>query len=213
MTFGSLAMQTLQDHALLPGTDWPLVELCKLEASHAGMIKSWLDQGRASHWLDLGSGRQQMSTRELFLMLIGPRCHARLFRLPGAEEFLGLVCLTDCSNAMGSAEVWGMRGFYGPTPMNVVPSAFVSIAATGFLDLGREVIGSWVVEGNQFSIATLERLGMRQMGRQRARHRVNGRLQDRLLFDVVRAEFADRYPLVPAESGRTFASCGSAAFA
>lgn len=196
--------------ALIPGTSLPCVELHPVDGTHAHIIDGWFRDERARHWLDLGSGRQQMPARELLLMLIGPRCHARLFRLPGSAVFLGLVCLNDFRNEMGSAEVWGLRGFYGRTVPNVTAAAFLSVVAEGFLHLGREVIGSWVVEGNAFSISMLEKLGMRCTGRQRARHRINGRLHDRLLFDVTRQEFAAAYPLIASASqlgavGRTLA--------
>jgi RimJ/RimL family protein N-acetyltransferase len=190
----------------IPGTNLPLIELCPVPAAQAEMVKRWLDDERARCWLDLDSGRQQMDTRPLFLMLTGPRCHTRLTRMPGSTEYQGLVCLNDCANEMGSAGVWGVRGHYGPTIPNVAVASFLSILANGFLDLGREVIGSWVVEGNQFSVAMHERLGLRQTGRQRARHRMNGRLHDRLLFDITRDEFAERYPQVASESGRSFAA-------
>jgi RimJ/RimL family protein N-acetyltransferase len=197
-------------YATIPGTTLPLVELCPLLPAHAEMVKGWIDDERARPWLDLDSGRQQMETRALFLMLTGARCHARLSRAPGGDHFGGLVCLNDCRNEMGSAGVWGLRGYYGPSVPNSSVAAFLVMLATGFLDLQREVIGSWIVDGNQFSVAMHERLGMKLTGRQRARHRMNGRLHDRLLFDITRDEFAERYPDVASESGRTFAGLRAA---
>jgi hypothetical protein len=192
-------------YATIPGTTLPLIELCPLLPAHAEMVKGWIDDERARCWLDLDSGRQQMDTRPLYLMLTGARCHARLTRMPGSEHYGGLVCLNDSRNEMGSAGVWGLRGDYGPSVPNIAVAAFLVMLATGFLDLQREVIGSWVVDGNQFSVAMHERLGLQLTGRQRARHRMNGRLHDRLLFDITRDEFAERYPKVASEAGRTFA--------
>lgn len=203
-------MSLPEPHATIPGTSLPLVELSPVLPAHAGMVNGWLEDPRARCWLDLDSGRQQMDTRSLYLMLSSPRCHARLSRVPGSEHFYGLVCLNDCRNEMGSAGVWGVRGHYGPAVPNTAVAAFLLMLAHGFLDLGREVIGSWIVDGNQFSVAMHERLGLRLTGRQRARHRMNGRLYDRLLFDITRDEFAERYPLVPADSGRTFAALRAA---
>lgn len=196
--------------ALIPGTDLPMIELLPLQATHARMVSGWLADPRARCWLDLDSGRQEMDERSLFLMLTGRRCHARLTRVPGSDAPYGLVCLNDCANEMGSAGIWGVRGHYGASLPNAAVAAFLLQLANGFLELGREVIGSWVVEGNQFSVAMHERLGLRLTGRQRARHRMNGRLHDRLLFDITRAEFAQRYPRVPSETGRTFAALAAA---
>jgi RimJ/RimL family protein N-acetyltransferase len=192
--------------ALIPGTDLPLIELLPMQACDARTVSGWLADPRARCWLDLDSGRQEMDERSLFLMLTGRRCHARLTRAPGSAQPFGLVCLNDCANEMGSAGIWGVRGHYGPSLPNAAVAAFLLQLANGFLELEREVIGSWVVEGNQFSVAMHERLGLRLTGRQRARHRMNGRLHDRLLFDITRSEFAQRYPDVPSETGRTFAT-------
>lgn len=195
------------------GTDLPLVTFVPVAAADAEKIAGWIADDKAREWLDLGSGRQQMGARELFLMLTSPRNHARLFHLPGdpARVPLGLVCLNDVANQMGSADVWGVRGAYAGGPRNLSVAAFLGMLATGFVDHGRAVIGSWVVEGNGLSVLMHRRLGLTESGRQRQRHRMGGCLHDRLLFDITRAEFAERYPLVCAESGRCMADLARAA--
>jgi RimJ/RimL family protein N-acetyltransferase len=188
----------------IPGTPLPLVELVPLRPTHAALVHAWVSDEQARAWLDLGSGRRDMSQRDLYLQLSGPRTWARLFRLPGTEAPLGLVCLNDVHNEMGSAEIWGMRGNYAPSaPRNVVAAAFLLGAANGFIEFGRQVIGSWVVEGNALSASIQRQLGAVETGRQRHRHVIGGRRLDRLLFDFTRDEFADRFPSVPGESGRT----------
>lgn len=187
----------------IPGTDLPLLQLFPIDRCHADVIWNWINDPRAQCWLDLGGGRQDLSKRELYLMLTSKRNHARLFCVPGESEPLGLVCLNDVTNAMGSADVWGVRGAYSGAPANVSVAAFLQMLATAFVDLDREVVGSWVVDGNLFSVAMHVKLGFAQGGRQRNRHLMNGRHHDRLLFDLTRAEFAARFGDVPAESGHT----------
>lgn len=189
----------------IPGTDLPMLEFFPVETQHADLLWTWINDERAKCWLDLGGGRQDLSRRELFLLLTSARNHARLFRVPGREEPIGLICLNDVTNAMGSADVWGVRGAYTGVPANVSVSAFLLALATAFVDLERDVVGSWVVDGNLFSVAMHVKLGFREGGRQRARHRMNGMLHDRLLFDLTRSEFAERFAHVPAESGRCLA--------
>lgn len=189
----------------IPGTDFPMLELSPVESGHANMIWEWINDPRAKCWLDLGGGRQDLTRRELYLLLTNARNHARLFRLPGGTEPLGLICLNDVSNMMGSADVWGVRGVYAGAPANVSVSAFLHVLATAFVDLERHVVGSWVVDGNLFSVAMHVKLGFQQCGRQRGRHIMNDRHYDRLLFDLTREEFTERFSHVPAESGRTLA--------
>lgn len=193
---------SFKDISCIPGTTLPWIELIPLQTDHATTIHLWFADEKVRPWLDLGSGRQQLPVRELYLLLTGSRSFTRLARLPGSTEPLGLVCLGDVSNQMGSADIWGVRGTFAQSPGNVSVAAFLLMLANGFVDLGRTVISSWVVEGNQFSIAMHQRLGMRETGRQRARHFAGGQRRDRLLFDITRAEFAERFGAVRAESGR-----------
>ena len=56
-----------------------------------------------------------------------------------------------------------------------------------FGDLGLHTINTWAVEHNQ-SVRVIERLGFRFIGRQRQCHYIDGRLYDRLLFDLLASE-------------------------
>jgi RimJ/RimL family protein N-acetyltransferase len=197
-------MTTREPYAKIPGTDLPMLELFPMRAEHIDLVASWISDEKARCWLDLGGGRQELPKRNLYLKLTDTRNCTRLFRMPGTQTLLGLVCLNDVTNEMGSADVWGVRGAYASGPANISVAAFLMMLATGFLDLDRHVIASWIVEGNEFSIAMHRRLGLVETGRQRNRHRMNGRQYDRLLFDITRDEFAARFPRVPSESGRTF---------
>lgn len=188
----------------IPGTTFPLLELFPVGPGHAALVHGWIDDDKARPWLDLGSGRQSLAKRDLYVMLTSPRTWARLFRLPGSDVPLGLVCLNDVANEMGSAEVWGVRGCYDASaPPNTSVAAFLLALANGFIERERAVIGSWVVDGNALSVGMHRLLGMTETGRQRQRHAMGARRLDRLLFDMTRAEFAARFPAVAGESGRT----------
>jgi RimJ/RimL family protein N-acetyltransferase len=192
--------------AAIPGTDLPLLRMDPVLPSDMAAVHRWICDEKARAWLDLGGGRQTLSTRELFLLLTSPRNHARLFRAPEGGEPLGLSCLNDVTNLMGSADIWGMRGLYARGPRHMAAASMLLMLADGFIDHGRSVIGSWIAEGNVLSIGMHERLGMRQTGRQRARHRIGASHYDRLLFDMTSDEFAARYPDVAAGSGATMRS-------
>ncbi len=190
----------------IPGTDLPLLRMDPVLPSDMATVHGWICDEKARVWLDLGGGRQTLSAREFFLLLTAPRNHARLFRAPQGGEPLGLSCLNDVTNLMGSADIWGMRGLYARGPRHMAAAAMLLMLADGFVDHGRTVIGSWIADGNVLSIGMHARLGMRQAGRQRARHRIGDVHYDRLLFDMTRAEFAALYPDVAASSGATMRS-------
>ncbi len=192
--------------AKIPGTDLPLLRMDPVLPSDMENVHSWICDEKARVWLDLGGGRQDLDRRELYLLLTSSRNHARLFRAPEGGEALGLSCLTDVGNRMGSSEIWGMRGLYARGPRNMAAASMLLMLADGFVDHGRSVIGSWIADGNVFSIGMHERLGMRSMGRQRARHRIGTTYYDRLLYDMTREEFTARYPDVAASSGASMRS-------
>lgn len=195
-------------HDFIAGTDLPRVAFSPVGAEHADMLHAWLGDERVNCWLDFGGGRQQLSKLALYALLTSKRNLARLFHPAQDPTPIGLICMTDIDNPMGSSEVWGMRGLYGTAPKHIATSAMLTALATGFLDQGREVMGSWLVDGNAPSLLIHRKLGLTETGRLRARHRINGRLHDRVLFDITRAEFAQRFPDVPSESGRTCRSLG-----
>jgi RimJ/RimL family protein N-acetyltransferase len=180
-------------HDTIPGTAFPRLELFPIGPGHAAMMHGWIADPKARDWLDLGSGRQSMSERDLYLMLTSPRTYARLFRLPGQDTPLGLICLNDVQNQMGCAEVWGVRGVYAGAPQNTAVAAFLQVLEHGFRVLNLQVISSWVVDGNQLSIGMHRLLGMTETGRQRQRHVIGARRHDRVLFDMTRAEFDSRF--------------------
>jgi RimJ/RimL family protein N-acetyltransferase len=56
-----------------------------------------------------------------------------------------------------------------------------------FGELGLEAIHTWIVEHNQ-SLRMAKRLNFRQIGRQRQSHCIDGRVYDRLWFDLLASE-------------------------
>jgi len=82
---------------------------------------------------------------------------------------------------------WGVCGdksFRSRGFSNFASSKLMTIA---FRDLGLHSVNTWAVEHNQ-SIRVIERLGFRLIGRQRQCHEIDGRLYDRLLFDLLASE-------------------------
>lgn len=192
----------------IPGTDLPRVVLKTVGHEDIDTVHEWLSNQRVHCWLDFGGGRQQLSRLAVGSMLTSKRNRGLLFYAPDSTVPIGIVCLTDIDNAMGSAEIWGVRGHFGPAPKNITTSALLAAMATGFLEHGREAIGTWLVDGNVASVGVHAKLGMTQTGRQRGRHRMGAELRDRILFDMLRHEFIARFPDAPAASGVTCRSLG-----
>ncbi len=191
---------THQQDALLPK-----VTLAKVKSEDIRMLHSWLSDERVYRWLDMGGGRQLLSVLQLQSLMMSSRTYARLASVPGMPAF-GFVCLNDAQNLMGTAELWYLRGRYSGEPSRVMMSAILSVLASGFLDLKHAVISAWVADGNQSSLRLQQQIGMQQVGRQRARHVMDGQRHDRILFDMTLDEFGSRYPKLVSEQGLTYQS-------
>ena len=187
----------------IPGTGYPKVQFTAVQAKDIDMIAGWMENEKIHQWLDMGGGRQLISKMQLHSMLMSQRTCARLFGVPGGLP-IGLICIHDIDNLMGSADMWGLRGVYAKGPSNVATAAALVGLATGYLDYGREVMRTWVVDGNHRSLLIHRKLGLREVGKARSCHVMNGKRYDRYLFDMTRDEFANLYPEVPSESGKTF---------
>ena len=69
--------------------------------------------------------------------------------------------------------------------------AMPMLLAHAFGQMGLESVQAWAVETNTASIRIIKRLNFRYVGRLRRCHAMNGRLYDRLLFDLLADEHYD----------------------
>jgi hypothetical protein len=189
----------------LPGTKFPWVETLPVGPDHLDTVWGWMTPPSVRCWLDFGGGRQELPKRQLYMMLTSPRVCARLFRLPGDTQPLGIVCLNNIDDLMDAMDVWVVRDVsVRRTVRNDVAGAIVSVMATGFLDYGRQIANSWVVASHRASIYLHKVVGMKRSGIQRSRHVMEGRRYDRWTYDMTLSDFGALYPDVLSEQGRTF---------
>lgn len=78
----------------------------------------------------------------------------------------------------------GEKSFRNRGYSTIASSKLMTLA---FRDLGLHTINTWAVEHNR-SVRIIERLGFRFVGRQRQCHGIDGRMYDRLLFDLLASE-------------------------
>jgi RimJ/RimL family protein N-acetyltransferase len=111
----------------------------------------------------------------------------RVYTPSGADIPIGIVGLNNLDRASGIATLWGVAGeksFHSRGFASIAASKLLSIA---FRDLGLRAVNTWVVDHNP-SLRSVERIGFRFIGRQRLCHCIDGRLYDRLLFDLLASE-------------------------
>ncbi|WP_428241202.1 GNAT family N-acetyltransferase [Gynuella sp.] len=193
----------------LPGTQMPYVETYPVTTENCRPLADWLLSKHVARWMDYGNGKQDISELQLSMILISQRNYARLFRIPGESEPLGIFCLNSVDNAMNHAEVWAARNHLNRqrrsgSYRHATASAAVQILADGFLDLNLKVISSWAVECNRNSIQLHDAVGMRQTGILRKRHVIDGKRYNRICYDITLEEFGERYPDVVSGKKNTY---------
>ena len=151
------------------------------------LAASWLAQKENYQWLDFGSGRQIVTPPLLKVMVQRDAHFLRAYTSDRDDVPIGIVGLNNVDRIFKTATFWGVSGeksFRNRGYSTIASSRFLTLA---FQDLGLHVINTWAVEHNP-SLKTIERLGFRLVGRQRRCHRIDGRLFDRLLFDLLASE-------------------------
>jgi RimJ/RimL family protein N-acetyltransferase len=151
------------------------------------LAADWLARKENHQWLDFGNARQSFTPTLLKVMAQQETHFMRLYTSDRDDTPIGMVGLIRVDRAFKTAMFWGLCGdksFRNRGISNLASSKLMTIA---FRDLGLRAINTWAVEHNQ-SIRVIERLGFRFIGRQRQCHEIDGRLYDRLLFDLLASE-------------------------
>ena len=151
------------------------------------LVAGWLARKENHQWLDFGDGRQPFTPTLLKIMAQRETHFMRVYTSDQDDTLIGIVGLTHVDRAFETAMFWGVSGeksFRNRGYSTIASSKLMTLA---FRDLGLHTITTWAVEHNP-SVRVIERLGFRFVGRQRQCHYIDGRLYDRLLFDLLASE-------------------------
>jgi|SRR6266853_1695064 len=151
------------------------------------LVASWLAEKENYQWLELGDGRQLMSVEWLTIAVQRKSYALRLFTSDVDDRPIGVVALSNINEQFKTANIWvvvGDKSYASRGQASVAGSRMLTI---GFKELGLEAIHTWIVDHNQ-SVRMAKRLKFRLIGRQRQSHCINGRVYDRLWFDLLASE-------------------------
>jgi len=147
----------------------------------------WLAQKENWQWLDFGNGLQILTPQLLRVMAQRETHLLRLYTGDRDDTPIGIVGLNGVAAAFRTATFWGLSGDKSFRNRGYSTYASSRLMSLAFNELGLVAVNTWAVEDNP-SIRTIERLGFRYVGRQRHCHAIDGRVRDRLLFDLLASE-------------------------
>jgi RimJ/RimL family protein N-acetyltransferase len=151
------------------------------------LVARWLARKENYQWLDFGGGRQVVTPALLKIMTQRESHFMRVYTTDENEEPIGIAGLNSVDRTSRTATLWGATGeksFRSRGYATFAGSKFLTLA---FRELGLHAINTWVVEHNP-SLRLVQRLGFRLVGRQRQCHYIDGRVYDRLFFDLLASE-------------------------
>ncbi|HEY7655479.1 MAG TPA: GNAT family protein [Burkholderiales bacterium] len=173
------------------------------------LAAGWLARKENYQWLDFGNGGQIVTPALLRIMAQRDSNFLRVYTADH-DVPIGILGLSSVDRAFKTATFWGVSGEKSFRHRGYSTFASSRFLAAAFRDLGLSAINTWAVEHNS-SLRTIERLGFRFVGRLRQCHCIEGRLYDRLLFDLLASEYRelDEQRWHRHERARRDAACGA----
>jgi RimJ/RimL family protein N-acetyltransferase len=165
------------------------------------LAAAWLQLQENYQWLDFGNGRQCVTPTLLRIMSQRDSHFIRIYTSEHDHDTpIGIVGLNSVDRHFRTATLWvvaGDKSFRYRGYAQLAASRFLTLA---FRDLGLHSVNTWAVEHN-VSVRAALRVGFRFVGRQRQCHLIDGRLCDRLLFDLLASEHREiEHPLAAARA-------------
>ena len=168
------------------------MELLPLEGNALiDLAAGWLGEERVYQWLDFGGGVQHLDRVSLKIMAQRDAHILRVFTSEeGDKEPIGLVALSNVNSNFKTATLWTVLGERRYSSKGYAVRASAAVLTLGFEQFGLQTINAWAVECNHASLRAIRMLKFSPIGRQRQCHYIDGRLYDRLWFDLTAAEHA-----------------------
>jgi RimJ/RimL family protein N-acetyltransferase len=176
------------------------MNLLPLDATTVRVAAEWLACRDNNQWLDFGHGVRSLTAPLLTLMNKHERHVLRAYTPDDSDTPIGIIGLSDITTLRESATLWYVLGDKRFGGRSYTSRAARSMLTTGFRDVGLKVVHAWAVEANAPSVRILERIGFGLVGRLRQCHDIDGRLYDRLLFDMLQSEYTSSPEVQPPAS-------------
>jgi RimJ/RimL family protein N-acetyltransferase len=150
------------------------------------LAAGWLARKDIYEWLDFGGGRQIVTPALLKVMTQRSSHFIRVYTNDD-DVPIGIVALNSVDPTHRTGTLWGITGEQAFRCRGYATFATSKLLTLAFTELGLRSVNTWTVAHNP-SVRALERLRFRHVGRQRQCHSMDGRVYDRLLFDLLASE-------------------------
>ena len=146
----------------------------------------WLSAPENAQWLDFGNGVQAVTPVMLKIMTQRDIHCLRLYTGDDGETLAGVVGLSNIDRHFKTASVWCVLG--DKSQGGCSARAVSQMLTIAFAELGMEAVSCWTLEVNKGGRWVIDRLPFKFIGRMRHCHYIDGKAQDRLLYDMLSSE-------------------------
>lgn len=171
------------------------------DREHLQLAAHWLQRKENYQWLDFGNGVQGVTPTLLKVMLQRGSHFIRLYTAGADERPIGIVGLNNVDRHFKTGTLWGVAGEKDFRHRGLAQLAGSRLLTLAFDELGLQSVNAWAVDSN-VSVRSVTRLGFRYVGRQRQCHVIDGRVHDRLLFDLLATEHRELNRVARERQGR-----------
>jgi RimJ/RimL family protein N-acetyltransferase len=151
------------------------------------LAAAWLAREEDSQWLHPRNAPQAVTPEWLKIAIQRGGDVIRLFTTDRDDAPIGLVGLSEVDRNFRTARIWVLVGDKSFHARGYATRAASRMLTFGFRDLGLHAVNTWIVEGNS-SVRIAQRLNFKLIGRQRDCHYIDGKVHDRLWFDLLDSE-------------------------
>lgn len=155
------------------------------------LAAGWLGEPHNYKWLDFGNGVQQISAATLKIMTQRDIHVLRMFTADDGSTPIGVIGLSNVDRNFKTAAIWIALGDKRYSAKGYPIRAGSKMLAFAFRELGLNAVQCWCVECNHASARLMRSLGFQTIGRQRRAHQIDGKVYDRLWFDLLPSEFKE----------------------
>lgn len=157
----------------------------------AGVVTHWLISENSGKCMAPGNSERKLDPVTFRKMSEQPQ--HKIFVFFGDDENMpiGLVALSNIDLISKTARIWYLIGDKDHSNNDMATKAVNECLSYGFLNLGLESIYAWMVCDDRSSGQILTKNHFNFIGRRRQCHPADGKLYDRMLYDLLSTEFLE----------------------
>lgn len=162
------------------------VKVARATLDEGPLYKEWLADKSALPWLDSTFREREMT--DLLIKMMLSKSDQVFLTIYYDGEPAGLVALYNLDQLNKSADVWTLidRDYRG---LHVGTRAINCLLAYAFEEMELMSLGCWIAASNIASQKMVLSNGFKERGVRRKCHLLNGVLEDRKEYDILREEF------------------------